>query len=65
MDALSGPKAVATLQARAALLGIALVPSTDDHDRPVFIVSQWGMTRQLDTVDDVEAFLKRVGGSKA
>lgn len=65
MDALSGPKAIVTLQARAALLGIALVPSTDDHDRPVFIASQWGMTRQLDTVEDVEAFLKRVGGSKA
>lgn len=58
-------KSVATLQARAALLGIQLVPSTDDHDQPVFIASQWGMTRQLDTIEDVKAFLQRVGGRRA
>lgn len=58
-------KKLATLQAQAALLGVALVPSTDDHDRPVYIASRWGLTRQLDSFEEVEAFLKRVGGQHA
>lgn len=59
------PKTIATLQARAALIGVQLVLSVDEHGRQVFIGSQWGMTRELDTVEAVEAFLLRVGGSKA
>ena len=58
-------KTLATLRARAALVGVALVPSTDDHDRPVYIASRWGLTRQLDSLEEVEVFLKRVGGPKA
>ena len=58
-------KAVATLIARAALVGVALVRSTDDHDRPVFVASRWGLTRQLDSAEAVEKFLKLVGGPGA
>lgn len=58
-------KAVATLIARAALVGVALVRSTDDHDRPVFVASRWGLTKQLGSTEEVEAFLKLVGGPSA
>jgi len=58
-------KAVATLIARAALVGVVLAPSTDDQDRPVFIASRWGLTRQLDSAEAVEQFLRLVGGPGA
>lgn len=58
-------KTVATLQARCALIGVQLVRSTDDRDRPTFIASRWGMTRQLDSVEAVEQFLARIGGPAA
>ncbi len=61
----SAAKTFATLRARAALVGVSLVKSTDDRDRPVFIASRWTMTRQLDTIEDVERFLKLVGGPNA
>ena len=59
------PKTWATLQARAALLGVSLVRSTDDREREVFIASKWSMTRQLDSVAAVEEFLRRIGGPAA
>lgn len=58
-------KTFATLQARAALVGVSLVRSTDDRDRTVFIASKWSMTRQLDSFEAVEVFLQRIGGSQA
>ena len=56
-------KRLATLKAECALAGVALIESTDDRDRPVFIVSRWSMTRQLDDLDHVAAWLSRVTGS--
>lgn len=58
-------KGFATLQARAALLGVSLVRSTDDRDREVFIASKWSMTRQLDSIAAVEELLQRIGGPDA
>lgn len=55
-------KAFATLQAKAALIGVSLVRSTDEHDHEVFIVSKWAMTRQLDSVQQVEHLLSRMTG---
>lgn len=59
------PKVFATLQARCALLGVALQRSTDDAGREVFIVSKWALCRQLDTPAAVERFLRQVGGPDA
>lgn len=56
-------KTLATLQARAALLGVALVPSTDDHDRPVFVATWRGATRQLGSAGEVEVLLGILGRS--
>lgn len=57
-------KAFATLQARAAMLGVALVRSTDDRGVEVFIASKWAMTRELASPDAVEAFLARMEGAR-
>lgn len=50
-------KAVATLQARAAIAGYELVQLADGS----FIASRWSMFRSLDHIAAVEAFLVRVG----
>jgi hypothetical protein len=54
-------KTVATLTARAALAGVSLVRSTDDRERVVYIASKWTLTRQLDSIEAVEHFLRRIG----
>lgn len=59
------PKTWATLQARAALVEVSLVRSTDDRDRPIFIASKWALTTRLDSVEAVETFLRRIGGPAA
>lgn len=59
------PKVVATLKARAALCGVVLHVSEDDHGAPLFIASKWAMTRQMSTVAEAEAFLHRIGGPLA
>jgi len=56
------PKRLATLKARCALAGVALIESTDDRDRPVFVVSRWAMCRQLDSLEAVERWLVMVTG---
>lgn len=58
-------KAFATLQAKAALVGVALVRSADEAGREVFIASKWAMCRQLDAVDEVERLLARMAGETA
>lgn len=57
-------KRLSTLTARAALCGVTLHATTDDTGRRVFIVSRWALTRQLDTLDDLEAWLDLVTGTK-
>jgi hypothetical protein len=66
MSAVLGPKPalsdaeqkqIATLIARAALVGYELVRLADG----TFIVSRWSMFRSLDHIAAVEAFLQRVG----
>lgn len=58
-------KKVATLKARCALAGVVLIESTDDRDRPVYIVSRWAMCKQLDSLGAVEQWLERVTGKRA
>ena len=56
------PKREATVTARCALAGVTLIPSTDDRDRRVYIVSRWAMCRQLDSLEAVEKWLEMVTG---
>lgn len=58
-------KRFATMQARAALAGVALSAIEDDRGHQVFIASKWAMTKELATLDDVEQLLVRIGGSSA
>jgi hypothetical protein len=58
-------KAFATLQAKAALQGVQLVRSTDEHNRETFIASRWAMCRELASADEVEALLLRMSGGHA
>ncbi len=58
-------KAFATLQAKAALQGVQLIRSTDEHNRETFLASKWAMCRELASADEVEALLKRMSGASA
>lgn len=50
-------KVVATLQATAALVGIAVDPERDGG----FRVSRWGLERNCDSLDDLTRLLARMG----
>jgi hypothetical protein len=49
-------KAIATLQARAALAGFVL-HITVEHERPAFVIVRWGWTKVFGDLDGVTAFL--------
>ena len=55
-------KRFATAQALAALHGVTLHQLEGDDGRPVFIATRWAMTKQLDSLDAVDAWLARVTG---
>lgn len=58
-------KAFATLQARAALAGVALSRLDDDRGLPMFVASKWALTRQLASLEEVASFLAKIGGDHA
>lgn len=51
-------KVVATMQARAALAGFTLAPLPDG----AFLIARWDLSRELEHIAAVEAFLARVQG---
>lgn len=55
-------KQFATLTARCALAGVTLIETTDDRERPAYVVSRWALTRQLASLDDVVVWLDHVTG---
>ncbi|WP_342616967.1 hypothetical protein [Rhodoferax sp. GW822-FHT02A01] len=55
-------KRLATLTAQCALAGVLLYETTDDHDRPAYVVTRWALTRQLATLDEVQQWLVQVMG---
>lgn len=68
LDACVAPtidKREATARARAALAGVTMARIENDAGRMVYIVSRWAMTRELEDLDAVEAWLDRVAGSAA
>ena len=58
-------KHFATLQARAALAQVALVQTTDDHERPLYVASRWALCKSFSQLADVEIWLDRVTGVRA
>lgn len=52
-------KSWSTLQAKAALAGVALYRVGDGSGGEVFIARRWGLSRQLDDIDELETFLAR------
>ena len=53
-------KRFATIRAELALKGFALVRGEDDAGRPLFIVSRWALTRQLNGMPELEKFAATV-----
>jgi hypothetical protein len=58
-------KRFATSRARMALLGGTLHRIEDDRGAEVFILTKWALTRELQSIDDVEAWLDRAEGRRA
>ena len=55
-------KRLCTLQAGAALAGVTLHKLDGDFGVPIYVASRWAMTKQLESLDEVEAWLVRVTG---
>jgi hypothetical protein len=53
-----------TLRARLALVGHCLYQVKNDDHTASFLVTKWGMTRELKTLTDVSKFLAQIGGQK-
>ena len=64
MSAAHDLKRFATAQALAALHGVTLHRLEGDYGHPLFVATKWALTKQLDNLDDVEAWLQRVTGKK-
>lgn len=58
-------KRLATLRARAALAGVTLYAIEGDDGRPLYVLTRWHLTRELRTLDEVEAWLAQVTGGRA
>ncbi len=58
-------KCIATAKARAALRGVVLHVTEDDHGDPLYVAVQGAMTRHMTSLDEVERFLKLIGAQAA
>lgn len=58
-------KAFQNLRAAAALKGIALIATTDDRERPMYVASRWALCKSFDSLDAVGVWLEFVTGRKA
>lgn len=56
-------KRFATLAARFALTGHALLRATPGDTRSPFYVMRWGWLKPLASLDAAEAFLSEIGGA--
>ena len=57
-------KRLATLRARCALAGVYLHDFEGDFG-PAYVVTRWHLTRELQTLDQVENWIDMVTGKKA
>jgi hypothetical protein len=53
-----------TLRARLSLVGHCLYQVKNDDHTTSFLVTKWGYTRELKTLNDVSKFLVQIGGQK-
>ena len=51
----------ATVQAQAALAGVRVIPVEGADGRRAYLVGRWSLTRPCDTLEDVTAFLQKMG----
>ena len=54
-------KALDTLRARCALLGIVLAITENDHGRPLYVATRWAMTKAFSSLDQVGQWLDQIG----
>lgn len=54
-------KRQATAIARACLIGAIVTPSHDDRGAPTWILSQWSLTREFTSLDDLGRVLTAMG----
>lgn len=57
-------KRFATLAAKFALAGHALVKAQPGDGTAPFYATRWGLIRPLESLDEAEAFLRRAGGAQ-
>lgn len=57
-------KRLATLAARAALLGVALHHTEGDFVPDIFLLTKWALTREFTDMDAVEQWLDLVDGGR-
>lgn len=55
-------KRYCSMQARAAMAGFALRRFDDEGGRSVYVVTRWNLSRELNTLDEVSAWLDRAIG---
>ena len=55
-------KAFSTWQARFAMLGHKLYPVPAANGATAFLVTRWGMVRELSNLDEVAKFFALIGG---
>lgn len=58
-------KQLATLVAKCALAGITLVETTDDRDRPIFVISRGALTKVFGSMQEVGSWLHDATSEKA
>lgn len=58
-------KRLATLIARAALVGVIVHRIETDFGGEEFIASKWALTKAFSTIDALEAWIDRVAGKVA
>lgn len=54
-------KALETIRARCALLGIVLVVTDDDQGKPLYVATRWAMTKAFSSLDQVGQWLDQIG----
>ena len=54
-------KLLSSAKAICALWGGVLTEIDDDEGRPLYVVARWSLTRSFHDLDEVMAFLRRVG----
>ena len=59
----SRAKALATCQARAAMLGVTLHALPDNGGRTEYIATRWALTKSFSELAEVEAWLVRLEGA--